>query len=101
MIKQRCLHIPGVGRGFDIRQRTPSEGSFPGKPGGEYWRTNSREPREPQTPTSVVTEEEAWSLTAGNKPWTGKKGSAGLVTNSVNFSYFFYFRILILNAFYY
>ena len=69
---QILLLFLGVGRGFEIRQRIPSEGSFPGKPGGEYWRTNSREP---QTP---VSEEEAWSLTAGNKPWTGKKGSAGL-----------------------
>ena len=55
-----------------MRQRIPSEGSFPAKP-GEYWRTNSREPNQPTTP---VSEEEAWSP-AANKPWTGKKGSAG------------------------
>ena len=64
-----------VGRGFEARPRLPSEGSFSTKPpGAEYWRTNSRE--QPPTPGS---EEEAWSLTAGNKPWTGKKGSAGLL----------------------
>lgn len=59
----------GTGRGYEMRQRLSSEGSF-SKQSGEYWRTNSREP---QTPGS---EDDGWSLTSSNKPWTGKKGLA-------------------------